>query len=173
MPSRIPAYGIVVLLLMASACAEPPENVLPDAVIAEVGTLASLCTEGGGTPHTDNAVKRADINGDGRDDFVVFAGWIVCENAYRIYGDRGKHIAVLTGDANHVARTAFSDMVYDAAIEGTGRAARLWLDISGAGCGRPPAPDFARESFCSRAIEWNPATRTFDYAAVDTVRMIE
>ena len=39
--------------------------------------------------------------------------------------------------------------------------------------GKPPAPDFARENFCDRAIAWNAKAKRFDYAPVSTVRMIE
>jgi len=41
------------------------------------------------------------------------------------------------------------------------------------GCGKAPAPDFARENFCDRAIVWSAKTRKFEYAPVSTVRRIE
>jgi hypothetical protein len=47
------------------------------------------------------------------------------------------------------------------------------VGVSGAQCGKPPAPDFARENFCDRALVWNAATKKFDYAPVSTVRMIQ
>jgi hypothetical protein len=36
-----------------------------------------------------------------------------------------------------------------------------------------PAADFASETFCDRAVDWNPRTQSFDYAPVSTVKMIE
>lgn len=36
-----------------------------------------------------------------------------------------------------------------------------------------PAKDFASETFCDRAIVWNPGAQKFDYAPVSTVRMVQ
>jgi hypothetical protein len=47
------------------------------------------------------------------------------------------------------------------------------LTVSGQACGKKPAPDFASESFCERAVVWNSKTQAFDYAPVSTVKMIE
>ena len=58
-------------------------------------------------------------------------------------------------------------------IDGTGPAAKLWLTVSGAGCGKEPAADFASESFCERPLAWNAKKQAFDYAPVSTVKMIE
>ena len=71
------------------------------------------------------------------------------------------------------ATSAFTDSAYDAKLEGTGPAARLWLTVSGAQCGKKPAADFASETFCDRPIVWNGKTRTFDFAPVSSVRMIQ
>ena len=68
---------------------------------------------------------------------------------------------------------AFSDAVFDARIEGPTSAPALWLTISGQGCGTPPAPDFAHENFCDRAVLWIPGSKKFGYAPVSTVRRIE
>ncbi len=71
------------------------------------------------------------------------------------------------------ARSAFTESVYGARIEGSGSVARLWLTVSGKQCGKKPAADFASESFCDRALAWNAKTQTFAYAPVATVRMIQ
>jgi hypothetical protein len=62
--------------------------------------------------------------------------------------------------------------VFDATIETTDGKPSLWLTTSGAGCGKPPAATFAEESFCDRAVVATGAA-AFEYAPVDTVRMIE
>jgi hypothetical protein len=122
---------------------------------------------------TAAAVKRADLNGDSKEDFVLDVGSVNCDGAASIYGDREKGITVYAGDGSRGAVEAFSDMVYGAKIEGTGPAAKLWLTVSGSQCGKQPAADFASESFCDRALSWNAAKKKFDYAPVSTVRMIE
>ena len=172
------------LTLMAAAClagtgialaadAPIPAPKLPATVATDLQTLADQCTEVGGKPLTGDAVKRADLNGDGREDFVIDAGSVNCDGAASIYGDREKWVGVYVGDGKGGAATAFIDSVYGVTIEGTGTAGRLWLTVSGEQCGKQPAKDFASENFCDRSLLWNPATRKFDYAPVATVLMIE
>lgn len=156
-----------------SADAAATVSPLPATVATALASIATECSAVGGTPHTERAVQRADLNADGREDYVLFTGWIDCENAASIYGDRAKSLALFTGDGQADAAETFADWTYDAVIEGDGTAARLWLTVTGEQCGRPPARDFASEAFCERAIEWNPVTGRFDYAPVGTVRMIE
>jgi len=169
-PAELPA---VLLVFAVGACGQPADE-LPEAVATALAAVAEECTGVGGTPHTQNAVRRIDLNGDAVDDFVLYTGWIDCENAVSIYGDRQKALTVFAGDgAGAGAAIAFADAVYDAALESADDGMRLWLTTSGAGCGRPPAASFADESFCERAIVWNAARSQFEYAPVAGVRMIE
>jgi len=162
--------GSVVAL---AADAPAPATTLPAAVAADLKTIADQCTEVGGTPRTSDAVKRADLNGDGQEDFVIDTGSVNCDGAASIYGDREKWVGVYVGDGKGGAASAFIDTVYGVTFEGSGPTARLWLTVSGEQCGKKPAVDFASENFCDRPILWNPATKKFDYAPVTTVRMIE
>jgi len=150
-----------------------PAPKLPATVAADLKTIADQCAEVGGKPQTGDAVKRADLNGDGKEDFVIGTGSVNCDGAASIYGDREKWVGVYVGDGKGGAANAFIDAVYGVTIDGTGPAARLWLTVSGEQCGKKPAKDFASENFCDRPIVWNPATKKFDYAPVTTVRMIE
>lgn len=154
------------------ATAGPPAR-LPAAVAATLKSIAATCTEVGGKPMTARVVKRIDLNGDGKEDFVVDVGSADCDGAASIYGDREKGVSVYAGDGLGNASEAFSDFVYGVTIEGTGPAAKLWLTVSGESCGKKPAADFASENFCDRAIVWDVKTKKFDYAAVSTVRMIQ
>ncbi len=156
-----------------AADAPNPTPKLPAAVAADLKTIADQCAEVGGTPRTGDAVKRADLNADGKEDFVIYTGSVNCDGAASIYGDREKWVGVYVGDGKGGAASAFIDSVYGVTIEGTGPAARLWLTVSGGQCGKPPAKDFASENFCDRPVLWNPATKKFDYAPVTAVRTIE
>ncbi len=185
MTARFPACAACLALVTFAACGQSPSGgpapaaatpspaPLPATVAAALASLAGQCTEVGGTPRTEDAVRRADLNGDSHQDFVLFAGWVNCENAVSIYGDRQKSLAVFAGDAGGGAAAAFGDWVFDAELEDTSGSTVLWLTTMAEQCGRPPAASFASESFCSRAITWNGATQRFDYAPVSTVRMIE
>jgi hypothetical protein len=146
---------------------------LPAAVAAGLKSIADTCTEVGGKPLTANAVERADLDGDGKEDFVLSVGSVDCEGAPGVYGDREKSVVVYVGDGAGGAKEAFSDSVYGARIEGTGSAAKLWLTVSAELCGRKRSANFATESFCDRPLAWNAGKQSFEYAPVSTVRMIE
>jgi hypothetical protein len=145
---------------------------LPAAVAADVKSNADMCREVGGKPETRDAVKLADLNADGIADYVFFLGWMSCEGAASLYGDRDKGVSVYVGDGKGGATAAWSGSAFDAKIEGSGSSAQLWLDVMGQSCGHKPAADFASENFCSRALAWNAKSRKFDFAPVSTVRMI-
>ena len=163
--------GICLAADAPSGPAAAPE--LPAAVATDLRSVADQCTEVGGKPLTADAVKRADLTGDGADDFVLDVGSVNCDGAASVYGDREKGVTVYAGDGKGGATSAFNDGVYGARIEATGSASSLWLTVSGERCGKAPAQDFASENFCDRAIVWNAGTQKFDYAPVATVRMIE
>jgi len=145
----------------------------PAVVAAALKDLTSMCTDAGGKPLAADAVKRADLNADGKEDYVLDGGSVGCEGFASLYGDREKGVTVYVGDGKGGAKQAFSDMTYGMKIEGEGPAAKVWLTTSGAGCGKKQAADFASEAFCERAIAWNAKTQLFDYAPVSTVKMIE
>lgn len=163
----------VLAIPMLAACAESSGADLPPTVVEAVALLAEICTASDGKPRADDTVRRVDLNGDAVDDFVVYAGWMVCENAWSVFGDREKVLRVYAGDGRGAAPEVFVGSVYDAAIETTAAGAALWLGVSAESCGRPRAETFAEETFCDRAIVWNAATRRFDYAPLETIRLIQ
>jgi hypothetical protein len=164
------AGSVVLVCCVAAQAAAPP---LPAVVAKAVKDTAAICTEVGGKPDTSNAVKRADLNGDGIEDYVLDGGSVNCDGAASIYGDREKGVLVYVGDGKGGATEAFNDMSYGMTLEGAGPTAKLWLTVSGLSCGKPPAKDFASENFCDRAIVWNAKTRKFDFAPVSTVKMVQ
>lgn len=158
-------------LLCAVAYGAPPK--LPATVSSDLAAIAAECTGVGGKAQTSDSIKRADLNGDGKEDYVLDVGSIVCDGAASIYGDRQKAVTVYVGDGAGGARNAFSAWVYGARLEGTGTTTRLWLTVSGQECGRKAAADFASESFCDRYVQWSAKTQKFDFAPVSTVKMIQ
>lgn len=166
-PIQIPLA--VLLSFLSATC----EAALPAAVATALEAWADECAGVDGKPETANAVKRIDLNGDGREDFVLFTGWIHCVGAASIYGDREKSLTVFVEDDQGGVQPAFSDWVYDVTIEGTGTDRKLWLSTIAERCGKPPAKDFASENFCDRAIIWRAEKKAFEYAPVSTVRMSE
>jgi hypothetical protein len=149
-----------------------PAN-LPAPVAADLKELTDMCREAGGAPMAADAVKSADLTGDGHVDFVLFVGNVGCDGAASLFGDREKAVTVYVGDAAGGAVSVFRGMAFDAKLEGPAASPKLWLTVSGGDCGKAPAPDFANESFCDRALQWNAKARKFEYAPVSTVRMIQ
>jgi hypothetical protein len=163
--------GVAALLGCLGATVSSAQT--PAVVAAALKDLTNMCTEAGGKPLAADAVKRADLNADGKEDYVLDGGSVGCDGFASLYGDREKGVTVYVGDGKGGAKQAFSDMTFGMKIEGTGPAAKLWLTVSGAGCGKEPAADFASESFCDRPLAWNAKKQEFDYAPVSTVKMIE
>lgn len=160
-------------VMMTGFAAHAAAGSLPGVVAADLASAADACAEVGGKALTDAAVLRADLNGDGREDYVLDVGAIDCDGAPGVYGDRDKAVSVYAGDGAGGAKQAFSEMAYSVSLEGTGPAAKLWLTVSGPMCGKKPAQDFASEAFCDRHLVWNAKAQKFDFAPVSTVRMIQ
>lgn len=149
------------LWLSTSAHAGP----VPAPVQKALKDVEGICTEVGGKPHTANALKRADLTGDGEQEWILDVGSVNCDGAASVYGDREKGVMVWTADGKEV----FNGSGYGMKIEG----GKLWLTVSGQECGKPPAPDFASEKFCDRPLAWNASTKKLDWAPVSTVKMVE
>lgn len=157
-------------LLGCAACSQAPNSAAPAAAIAALDALARECRDAGGSPHTADALWSADLDADGRDEHVLFVGWIQCENAASLYGDREKYLAVFND--SDIA-PVFEDAVFDIKIERADDRAELWLTVMAEACGYPRASTFVEEHFCERAIVRDTATRRFGYAPLETIRPIE
>jgi hypothetical protein len=166
---RVTHYVFAATGLLVALGVQGSEPRLPAAVAKDLESVAAQCTEAGGKAGTAAAVKRVDLNGDGKEDFVLDVGSINCQGAASIYGDREKGVSVYAGDGAGGAALAFSGVAYGTKVEGS----RLWLTVAGGDCGKPPAADFASEAFCERPLAWNAAARKFEFAPVSAIKMIQ
>ena len=175
-PRGMLPVAVLIALLGAVACSRSADrsslDSLPQSVSDAVAALAAQCRAVDGIPQTDDTVRRGDFTKDGRDDFVLYAGWMACVNAASVFGDREKDVTVFTGDASGGASWAFGDSVYDVAIEDADGKLQLWFTVSAGQCGQPPAATFSEESFCDRALLWSASTSRFDYEPVSAARML-
>lgn len=167
----------ILFVLGAAACDQstrsPAANTPPSLVAAAVAALAAQCSAVDGTPQADTAVRRGDFNADSHEDFVLYAGWLVCENAASVVGDREKEVTVFIGNDAGSASVAFHDSVYEVTLEGERKNGQVWLAVAGERCGNPRAATFSEESFCDRALVWNKATARFDYAPLSEARSLK
>ena len=164
---------LVAALGALAPVAAAAETGVPAAVAKELEETAKMCSEVGGKPKTAGAVKRADLSGDGKEDFVLDVASIDCEGAASVYGDREKGVSVYAGDGAGGATLVFRDSVYGVAIERAGAEAKLWLTVSDPQCGRRPGAHFASASFCDRPVQWNAKTRKLELAPLSTIRMVK
>jgi len=142
---------------------------LPAAVQKELKALEAVCTEVGGTPRSEKAVTEVDLTADGKVDWVVAVEGIDCEGAPSVYGDRAKGLTIFVADAAGGATQAFAASAYGVKVDG----GKVWLTVSGQECGKPPAKDFASESFCDRPLAWNAAQQKLEWAPVSAVKMVQ
>jgi hypothetical protein len=167
---RIHAALFLCLVSQSGYAAPAP---LPKPVKDAVAAVAAVCTEVDGKPNTTDAVKRADLNADGHEDYVLDVGSVNCDGAASIYGDREKGVFVYVGDGKGGAVEAFNGSSFGITLEGTGSSAKLWLSVMGADCGKKPAASFAEENFCERPLQWNAKTRKFDFAPLSAAKIIQ
>lgn len=170
---RIASRIFAIPLALAVALAGAAEPKMPAPVAAWLKAAADTCREVEGKPDVSGAVQRADLNGDGIEDYLISVENINCDGAASIYGDREKGMVVFVGDGKGGATPAFDDNVFGTRIEKEGASSKLWLTVMGAQCGKKPAKDFASENFCDRPLVWDPVKRKFDYAPVSSVKMIQ
>lgn len=162
-----------ILAIFCCATAQAASPPLPATAGKALKESAAVCTDSGGKPDTSKAIQRADLNGDGIEDYVLDVRGIQCDGAASAYGDRDMLVTVFVGDGKGGAREAFTGSVFGMSVQGTGASAKLWLTVMGQGCGKKPARDFASETFCDRSIVWNAKTQKFDWAPVASVKMIQ
>ncbi|MEZ5474637.1 MAG: hypothetical protein R3E72_06480 [Steroidobacteraceae bacterium] len=171
--SRSPSVSMCLLAALAVMANANAAEKLPAPVAKAMRDIAAVCSDVGGKPQMKDALQRADLNADGLMDYVVNVAGVNCEGAVSVYGDREKGVMVFTADAKAGAHEAFNDSVYGVRLERSQSSARLWLTVSGEGCGKKPAANFASEAFCERPLVWNAKTGKFAYAPVSMIRMIE
>ncbi len=158
--------------LLGPAAALAAEAALPGPVAKALKEQTDLCSEAGGKPSTTAALRRVDLNADGKEDFVLDVSSIQCQGAASIYGDREKAVQVFLADVTDGATPAFTDMVYGVKLEGTGASAKVWLTLAGAACGNQPAKFFSEETYCDRPLVWNATTKKVEYAPITAAKPI-
>lgn len=152
--------------------AEAVASVFPDApapVAAALVARLDACDEAGGEPFFDeDAVRRADLDGDGRDDWVIFDGWITCEGGIPRPGLLP--VAIHRAGGRRPGTVAWEGVAYDVLVEEFEGRPAVWLEQTGAeSCGE--AAEHEAPS-CWRAVPWNARRSRFAPAGVETVRPI-
>jgi hypothetical protein len=166
----VAVLGLSLVCCAAPARAEDPA--LPAPVAAALAELTKACSDAGGKPSTTVAVRRTDVNGDGRADFVLDVGSIQCQGAGGIFGERDKPVQVFLDDGAGGAALAYSGSAHAVKLEGHGAAAKVWLTLTAEGCGKKKARFFTDESYCDRFLVWNDRAKKIELAPLSTARPV-
>lgn len=160
------------LSLIFAAPVRADDSVLPSRVAEAVAEFTDRCKKAGGAPHALVAVKRADLNRDGHEDYVLDASAITCTGIAPEPGAPQKPVKVFLGDGADGAEPAFSQSAYAVKVESPGTAAKIWLTLSGEGCGKKKARFHDEENFCDRPLVWNQATKKVELAPLTEARTL-
>ena len=118
----------------------------------------------------------ADLNGDGRPDYILSAGHLNCKNAESIFssasGDSAIIVIVGTADGKGKGKVAFDEIVHDFQLDKRHRPARLYLTVGGGWCGQQNAENLSRPDIkqCQRPLRWNRSKQIFKFAPLSAAR---
>jgi hypothetical protein len=163
----IPAL-LAVLAMSSNAYAAPP---LPTAVRGAVDTMNADCTAAGGKPGASpGLISTVDLNGDGRNDYVINTAAFDCEGAASLFvgAGGGGSVEVFIATANGSATNAFEHGADGMRVE----QGRLWLAVGGPLCGQKVTEDTPRSAMqaCWRPLQWDASRRKLDFAPPSSVR---
>ncbi|MFG6486012.1 hypothetical protein ACG04R_04960 [Roseateles sp. BYS78W] len=163
----IPAL-LAALALSSKALAAPP---LPAAVREVVKTMNAECRSAGGKPGASpGLVSTVDLNGDGRNDYVIHTAAFDCEGAASLSvgagGDGSVEVFITTADGS--AASAFEHGAQGMRVE----QGKLWLAVGGPLCGQKVTEDTPRSAMqaCWRPLQWDANRHKLDFAPLSSVR---
>ncbi|MBV1691474.1 hypothetical protein KRR38_28270 [Novosphingobium sp. G106] len=136
---RVSGLSILATIAGAAISAQAAAPVFPPAVMADLRDMASQCREVTNKPgKPGTAVRRVDINADGRTDFLVFQGEYDCEDAVSLLAP-GASYGVVTklylGQANGGVTKAWEDSTWGPQVVRIGTATAYTFDLMGSICG--------------------------------------
>ena len=168
--------GIMMPLRSAAAAAKPAAAArLPALIRQDAKDLDYWCSRFGGLPPSDTAyVRRVELTGDGRPDYIVDLGHYLCKKheAFMDGGHNGLRVRIYVGGARQAAYLAYDGYSHGVKVSHTRGRSRIWLRVGALACGQPPEPTrvFAAWWFCLRPLQWNGRTKRFGFAPLSEVR---
>ena len=151
------AIAVLATPLAARAAGPPP------AVAAYAQQLVDRCHQLGGQA-ASAPPRRADLNGDGLDDWLIQEGPGDCVGSAA--GPGGGQVTIFVGQADGGALPSFQQGIHGLRIERARGKPTLWLAVSGRLCGASGAQQPAIR--CDRLLVWKPDVGAFAFDA--TVR---
>jgi len=176
---RSGAAAAIALVLQGSAYAAPPSaSGLPARVSQHVKDLNFDCSRLGGIPsRSPGLLRKIDLTGDGRTDYVIDVARYQCRRAvtFAYGGHDGPAVFIYVGEANGKTFLGYEGASQDGtkikAYEGH---PQVWLTVGALACGQPrgSAKSFADWWWCSRPLDWNARMKKFELAPISQARRI-
>ncbi|HEY1129263.1 MAG TPA: hypothetical protein VGF12_07655 [Roseateles sp.] len=152
-------------LAVSSALAAPPAPVR-----AVVSALSADCRAAGGKPGASpGLISAVDVDGDGRDDHVIYTGAFECEGAESLFGGTGGgSVQVFLSTAQGGAKPVFEH----GAVGLRAQQRNLWLAVGGALCGQKVTEDTPRSAMqaCWRPLQWDARRRMLEFGPLSSVQ---
>lgn len=152
-------YSAALGIVYATSVHAEPQAITPAILNAYVAQVGAMChrSEKGDALLTAVA-QRADLNGDGIDDWVIDVGK-ACPTSTGPTREYGSQVTVFRGTKEGDAFPAFQQAAFASRLERVAGKTRLVLTLGGGSCGLPTAG--AR---CDRVVVWTARTSRFDLA---------
>ena len=177
MKRSVPVLLSCALSFASFAAAAPAEPPMPAATIAYAAELAKSCVDFGGKPaKSPGFVRKADLTGDGKIDYLFDVAQFNCEGAASALanGQMGAQLVIYVTGANNTATEAFNDIAYGAVIESVQGKPVVYMQVAGVACGQKVGPNtaFADIQGCERPLLWKAATKKFAFAPLSMKRKL-
>ena len=133
------SIATTVCLLLGPATVHAQEKRYPPEVRAVLAEARKACSKEGGkrVEFDRKAVRRVELTGDGRDDFIIDLTYTRCvDREYAFCGSAGCDFAIVVSKRGRGYTRVFSQQVNGYGIEGSGSARTIRFDLHGGFCGK-------------------------------------
>lgn len=173
-----PAVAAILAALQASGLEATPVSAtdLPTEVRRDVKNMDYWCRRFGGIPPKKQPfVRKVDLTGDGRPDYIVDLGLYDCRKhvSFMDGGHDGRPVRIFVSGPKHTAHLAYDGYSHGVKLTSTHGRSRIWLRVGALACGQPPGSKvFASWWFCLRPLQWNGRTKRFVFGPLSEIRDI-
>jgi hypothetical protein len=148
---RLTHLAMIASLLVPATALAQDQSYPPD-VRAVLEEARKACANEGGqrVEFADDTVRRVDLTGDGRDDFIIDLTYAKCvDREYAFCGSAGCDHTIVVAKRGGGHMRVFSQQVNGYRIEGKRGARTIRFDVHGGFCGKSGAEDCVKRQCIS------------------------
>lgn len=110
----------------------------------------------------DDVVKRIDLIGDEKPEYVLEPDSIHCEDSVAMRGNGGREMTIFATLKDGSTKQVFNNAMFDYHLKSSGIKQELWLDVGGGFCGQDMTQISRSEAIsCQRLVEWDEKAQEF------------